>query len=206
VGTTAQYCVERGLTPREIASDRSGMSQLQQTLLRDDQTIRGVRNNDPEDLARNATVRASAQEPDSPAANILDGVTRDLPNPAIHRWAARLGAGGCWIELAWPKPQRLRQVQITFDSGFQRELTLSSSDATMRGIVRAAQPETAKDYSVLLRRPGSAELAPVAEVRGNHQRLRRHSFEPMEADAVRIHITATNGDELARIFEVRCYG
>ena len=42
-------------------------------------------------------------------------------------------------------------------------------------------------------------------MKGNHQRLRRHRIEPVEAQAVRIHITATNGDDFARIFEVRCY-
>ena len=45
----------------------------------------------------------------------------------------------------------------------------------------------------------------MAAVNGNHQRLRRHAFEPLEAEAVRIHVTATNGDDFARIFEVRCY-
>ena len=73
-----------------------------------------------------------------------------------------------------------------------------------RGIIRAAQPETVRDYTVSYRKPGG-ELAEVTAVKGNHQRLRRHRFEPVEAQAVRVHITATNGDDFARIFEVRCY-
>ena len=36
-----------------------------------------------------------------------------------------------------------------FDTGFQRELTLSSSDSAMRGIIRGPQPETVKDYVLL---------------------------------------------------------
>jgi len=49
-------------------------------------------------------------------------------------------------------------------------------------------------------------LRPLASVTGNHQRLKRHRFEPVDAAAIRIHVTATNGDPAARIFEVRCYG
>ena len=47
------------------------------------------------------------------------------------------------------------------------------------------------------------ELITVA---GNHQRLRRHDFKPVQASAVRLKVTATNGDKLARLYEIRCYG
>jgi len=97
-------------------------------------------------------------------------------------------------------------VRITFDSGFQRELTLTASDTIYRGIVRAAQPETVKDYAVQVSGPSHPDPVTVAMIKGNHQRLRRHDFEPVEASRLRIRITATNGDDYARIFEVRCYG
>jgi hypothetical protein len=124
----------------------------------------------------------------------------------VNRWSAPLGQQGAWVELSWEKPQRVRHVQITFDTGFERELTLSSSDAANRGIIRAPQPETVKDYQVLGRRAGSSEFFEIASVRGNYQRLNRHTFEPVEVEAIRLHVTATNGDEKARVFEVRCYG
>ena len=106
---------------------------------------------------------------------------------------------GAWIELHWPTPQRIREVQITFDSGFQRELTLTSQNAINNGIIRAPQPETAKNYALL------AGEKPLIAVTGNHQRLRRHTFDPVETSSLRLHITATQGDELARVFEIRCY-
>jgi len=46
----------------------------------------------------------------------------------------------------------------------------------------------------------------LATVKGNHQRLNRLTFAPVEARALRITIHATNGDPIARVFEVRCYG
>ena len=71
---------------------------------------------------------------------------------------------------------------------------------------RRAQSETVKDYTLLARKAGFNELITLASLQGNFQRLRRHDFAPVEVDAVRLHITATNGDDRATIFEVRCYG
>jgi len=208
VGTAAQICCERGITPRQLAKDPKLVSSLQQRLIRDDQTIKSVRNVDPADLARNAKITASAELGNAKATLVVDGCLRDIPDkkgePAeLHHWAAPLTAEGAWLELAWDKPQRISRVQLTFDSGLKRELTLSSSDGVTRGIVRAPQPETVSDYTVSVKQDG--KLREIAKVKGNHQRQNRHRFEAVEAVAVRIHVTKTNGDDNARIVEVRCY-
>jgi Succinate dehydrogenase/fumarate reductase, flavoprotein subunit len=211
VGTAAAHCIEAGVLPRGLAQSQKLVWKLQQALLRDDQTIRGLRNEDPDDLARKASVRASAEDPSAPARNVINGVTRDFPKsplypePVINRWSAPIEEEGAWIELSWPQPQKISHVQITFDSGFQRELTLTSSDTVNRGILREPQPETVRDYRVFARKADSGEMVQVAEVKGNHQRLRRHSFSPLEVDAIRVHVTATNGHHQANIFEIRCY-
>jgi len=198
IGTAAAQCVEQRITPRELSRDPQRVARLQQTLLRDDQTIKNLRNQDPLDLARTATITASA------GANpqlVIDGVTRNIPDrkgdPAeLHQWVAPLPA---WIELRWTKPQRIRTVEITFDTGFKRQLTLSAQESQQVNLLRAPQPETVRDYRVL------CGGRPVAEVMGNFQRKRRHSFAPVDADTVRIEIAASNGDPDAKIFEVRCY-
>jgi hypothetical protein len=56
-GTGAALAVSKGVTPREIA--RHHLTELQQTLLRADASLIGVRNADPQDLARIAVVSAS---------------------------------------------------------------------------------------------------------------------------------------------------
>jgi hypothetical protein len=197
VGTAAALCLKRKLTPRELAQRAVG--DLQQALLADDQSIRGVLNQDPSDLARKA--RATASNGD--AARVLDGHVRDIPKKEVHHWAGKLAPDGAWIDLAWDTPQRISQVRITFDTGFIRQLTLTSQESANKGIVRAPQPETVKDYTLLYRRQG--EWRELAKVTGNYQRLRRHRFEAVEAEAIRVHVTATQGDEAARIFEIRCY-
>ncbi len=55
-----------------------------------------------------------------------------------------------WIELAWKKPQRISWIQITFDAGFERELTLTASASETAKTVRGSQPETIRDYTVEL--------------------------------------------------------
>jgi hypothetical protein len=206
VGTAAALCARHGLTPRQLYQDKTRLAEVQQTLLRDDQTIKGLRNEDAADLARQAKVTASDELEHAPAENVVNGVTRDIPGQSINRWTTPLGEKGAWLQLSWKKPQRLGEIQITFDSGFQRELTLTASDGINQGIIRAAQPETVRDYVLSYRAPGKEGWVELARVAGNHQRLRRHRFDSVEAEAVRLHVLATNGDKLARVFEVRCYG
>jgi hypothetical protein len=196
--------------PRDLAKDSKLVSLLQQRLLRDDQTIKGkpgqlLSNADPADLARTATVAASGAIKDATPERILDGITRDIPKGPVHHWAGPLEQDGAWIELRWDRPQSLRQVQITFDSGFPRQLFLTASDSHTRTVVRAPQPETVRDYDVLVRRQGSTQWEAVAKVTGNFQRLRRHQFEASQVEALRLHAKATNGAEEARVFEIRCY-
>jgi hypothetical protein len=205
VGTAAALCARQELLPRQLFADKSKLHALQQTLLRGDQTIKGLKNEDEADLALTATVTASAEEPKSPAAGVIDGYVRSVGGVS-HRWDAPLAADGAWIELAWPRSVRLAQVQLTFDSGFQRELTLSASEGVNRHVIRAPQPETVKDYVVQYRSAAGADWIDAVRVEGNHQRLCRHELEPVEAVALRVTVLATNGDPLARIFEIRCYG
>jgi hypothetical protein len=203
IGTAAAMCLKHGLTPRKLASDPARVRELQQRLLRDDQTITGITNEDQEDLIRSAKVTASAQRDDSPARNLLDGQVRDIPNGARHHWSAEMGPEGAWVNFSWDRPQQISEVQITFDTGFHRELTLSASNAINRGIVRGPQPETVRDYKILYRDGG--EWRTLGEYKDNYQRLMRHRFTPVRAGELRIHVTRAHGNSQARIFEVRCY-
>ena len=205
VGTAAALCARRGLTPRQLHDDPKRLAELQQTLLRDDQTIKNRRNDDPNDLARQARLEASNALEHAGPQLIVNGVTRDIPGQSINRWTTPMTPDGPWIELSWPRPQKIWEIQLTFDTGFQRELTLTAQDAINRGIIRAPQPETVRDYTISHRKAADGPLVELARVEGNHQRLNRHHFTPVEAQAIRIHIRATNGDKLVRLFEVRCY-
>ena len=206
IGTTAAQCVETAASPRDLAHNPKAVARLQETLLRDDQTIKGRRNQDPLDLARLATVTASAEAGAAKAALVLDGFVRNIPDqrgdPAeVHQWAAPLPA---WIELRWQTPQRLGKVQVTFDTGFKRQLTLSAQETQNINLLRAPQPETVRDYRVVALLPNGSERT-LATVNANFQRLNRHRFEPVDVASLRLDVLATNGDPMARVFEIRCY-
>ncbi|MFK0229956.1 FAD-dependent oxidoreductase [Streptomyces sp. NPDC090303] len=72
-GTAAALCVRRGLSPRALATESPGL--VGQVLLRQDGSVMGVANEDPDDLARTARVAASSHlsrlaaepGPDTPA-------------------------------------------------------------------------------------------------------------------------------------------
>ena len=205
VGTAGAICARYEITPRQLYQHKGRLHELQQTLLRDDQTIKHRKNEDAYDLARKAKVSASANYKSSKPENVSDGFVRNMHGQLTHRWLAPLSADGAWLELAWERPQRIRQVQLTLDTGFHRELTLSCSDGVTKRMVRAPQPETVRDYRILVTTAAGQQVE-VANVSSNHQRLRRHEFEPVEAQSLRIEIAATNGSDTARIYEVRCYG
>lgn len=57
-GTGASLCVKHQVTPRKLKEEY--MTELQQTLLRQDASLIGVKNEDEADLARQATVTASS--------------------------------------------------------------------------------------------------------------------------------------------------
>ena len=108
------------------------------------------------------------------------------------------------VELSWDEPQPIGEIVLKFDTGFPRELTLTAADSINRGIARAPQPETVRDYSIVAALPDGREKT-LATVVGNHQRLNCLRVDPVRARAVRVVVTRTNGLPEARIFEVRCY-
>ncbi|MCB9768252.1 MAG: FAD-dependent oxidoreductase [Candidatus Omnitrophica bacterium] len=206
IGTAAAFCVKKDYNPRDLYEDKPCLKDYQQRLLRDDQTIKNLRNEDPDDLARKATVTASSEIEGSKAVSIIDGFVRDMPGEWNHRWGGSLESGEAWVDLSWEEPQEIGSIQITFDSGFSRPLTLTEQAGFRSKMVTDRQPETVKSYEILYRPKGSKNYSSMVKVEDNWQRLCRHRFDRVEAEAIRIRVTATNGNPEARIYEVRCYG
>jgi len=148
-------------------------------------------------------VTATSHEQGREPAQILSGVTRHRHGNE-HQWASAPGHDlPQSIELRWDGPREVSEVQIIFDTGFARPLTLTHSDGFNSRIVRGPQPETVRDYVVELEVGGS--WVEVKRRTDNYLRRRVHHFESLTATALRITCTATNGDAQARIFEVRAY-
>jgi hypothetical protein len=204
-GTAAALCARHKVQPRALYEDKAKLAELQQTLLRDDQAIKGLKNNDPLDLARTAKVTASATADGSKPENVLSGFIRDMPKVTDNRWMAPI-TGKPTLELSWDKPQTISRVQLTLDSGMTRgELTLTSADSHSKKMILAPQPELLRDYKIEGQLADSGKWETLAEAKDNLHRLVRHEFAAKKVKAIRLTALATNGDEFARVYEVRAY-
>ena len=82
-----------------------------------------------------------------------------------------------WIQFDWDEPQPIDSVQLVFDTGMHRHLTLSHHDGyTSRMTWGVPQPETVRDYCIQIN--DAAEWLTVCSTTENYQRLRRHSLPP----------------------------
>lgn len=202
VGLAAARCVDYLCLPHDL--NEGDIESIQQQLLREDHFIPELANGDPDDIAREATPAASSAQAGCEPRKILSGITRHRHGDD-HQWRSEAGVEmPQYVELAWDQPRELRGLQITFDTGFERPLTLTHSERFNERITRGPQPETVRDYTLAVE--CGDRWVEVAHVHGNYQRRRVHSFECLTARRVRLTCEATNGVDEARVFEIRAYG
>jgi hypothetical protein len=136
-----------------------------------------------------------AQKPFGPA-QVLSGVTR--PHRATNLWMSDPAQPlPQWLELTWPTPQALREVQLIFPGHLIREYHAYAP------FYRDSQ--CPRDYRVEAWMED--RWTTVVECHDNYQRLRRHALpDGVRTTRLRIIVVATNGDPSAALYEVRCYG
>ena len=129
------------------------------------------------------------------ACNVINGYSRIL-DAGNYMWVSDPGqALPQWIEVALDKPQTVSSVFLTFDTDMNNPPAAAANPPRV--------PQCVRDYQVACRTPEG--WMPVAEVSDNILRHRIHRFRPLEADRVRLIVTATNGAPSARVFEIRLY-
>ncbi|MEZ6144253.1 MAG: FAD-dependent oxidoreductase [Planctomycetaceae bacterium] len=214
IGTAAAYAVAHGVPVDELTHISAAINAIQQRLLRDDAFLIGRLSEGQNDAARTARITASSHLPGGEPAHVITGITRSVHGPhgvpftrrtlGLHRWMSDPAQGlPAWIKLEWPQPIAVREVQLVFDTGLHRHLTLSHHDGyTSRMQWGQPQPETVSDYTLDVRIDG--EWTTAIEVTSNYQRLRRHTLElDNPIDGLRVQVTKTNGVDHARIVEIR---
>lgn len=218
VGTAAAYAVRHEIPVQQLAERPADLQAIQQQLLREDVYLVGIRAEDAADVAPTATIRASSELPGGEAKQVVSGWTRSVHgprgappgrnHPGTHRWLSDPRDGlPAWLELEWPQAVAVGSVELVFDTGMHRHLTLSHHDGyTSRMEWGHPQPETVADYRLEVELPTGWHLV-HAEV-DNYQRLRRHRF-PEDLPAVRrlrIVVLRTHGVAQVRLCAVRVYG
>ena len=198
IGTAAAQAVRDQCGIRDI-----DIKKLQQTLLRDDCYLPGLKNEDPLDLLRTATVTASSEQKEHPASSVLSGVSRSI-HGAFNDWRSEgFSSDGEWLEFRLAQPSKVKMVQLTFDSNFNYEKKITLSGRRQSQQIPGIPKELVKNFTVELLR--DQQVVSSAKAEGSYLRLCRIPVDEAECDTIRIRITATNGLSEARVFEVRAY-
>lgn len=126
---------------------------------------------------------------------ILSGVCR--PQNATNCWRSDSVAGlPAWIQLDWDNTQTIKTVEISFAGHLLAEVH------TEPPFWRDTQ--TVKDYAIQFESKDGWHTA--LQVNDNYQRQRQHLLpQAITTRRLRILVTATNGDPVACVYEIRCY-
>jgi hypothetical protein len=199
--------------PNLIAADEHLVSSIRERLRRDDAFLIGLDDDRDGTAAASAQITASSEQPGGEAANVVSGQTRcvhgvhgvspERTSEGLHRWMSAANELPASIRFDWQTPQTIRRIQLVFDTGMHRHLTLSHHDGyTSRMTWGSPQPETIRDYAVQILEGDDWQT--VFDITGNYQRLRRHSLaEGKVTCSLRILVTGTNGIDHARMMAVR---
>ncbi len=118
-GTASAMCLQENLTPRELGQHK--IADLQQQLLKEGAYLIDLPGEDPEDLARKATITASSTGRDRagnsmPVEKIVDGYSR-LNGEDPSAWRPDDAADRPHhLNFSWPETVSLNLVQISFQS------------------------------------------------------------------------------------------
>jgi hypothetical protein len=213
-GTFAALAIQEGISLEMAYKNQELIRKTQQRLIGQDAFLPGIPASD--NLSSQATVRASSEQPEGRASNVIDGYTRamhgtngvrlDLVLPGSHRWMSCSDDQEPWIELSWETPISINEITIVLDTGMHRRLTLTQEDQLHKKNEWGPQPETLKDFRILTYSADPDEGArQVIDIQGNYQRQLTRQVGLDQVSKLRVEVLSTNGLDHARIFEIRCH-
>ncbi|MDR6550788.1 FAD-dependent oxidoreductase [Paenibacillus qinlingensis] len=213
-GTFAAMAIKESL-PLDVAyRNEELVRKTQQQLIKQDAFLPGIPASD--NLASQAVVRASSEQPEGQASNIIDGYTRSMHGtngvrldrvlPGTHRWMSLPEDREPWIELEWEIPTSINEITIVLDTGMHRRLTLTHENNLQKKLEWGPQPETLKDFRVIayLASP-LGDTREVMNIQDNYQRQVTTDVQLEQVSKIRLDVLSTNGLDHARIFEIRCH-
>ena len=214
VGVAAAYAVQHGIEPGDLASNPDAVKAIRQRLVRQDVYLIGEDGAGDGNLARKALFIASSEQESGPACNVVStqnrcvagerGVDPARQQPGTHRWMSRPEAGlPAWLELRWEEEQAVSEIELVFDSGLHRHLTLTQSKAYAEQMIwGTGQPELVRSFRVEVRGT-EGDWTLLQEVEENWQRRWCYRLpEPVKIRQLRVTVTATWGLDHARIVKV----
>jgi len=123
-----------------------------------------------------------------------NGIAR--PTNAPNAWVADPNDEAPTLTLRWPAPQKIRRVELGFDTDFEHPLES----------VFWNHPENVVPFCVRHYRIRDASGRCVAECTDNHQTRNTIVLDPpVETERLTIELLATHGGAPPSLFDVRCY-
>jgi hypothetical protein len=177
-GVAAALIKQHGGSPRGIY--QSYIGELQQALLKDGCYLLGVKNSDPDDLARACRVSATSAHEGCGAEQVINGWSRAIDDQR-NAWVPDLKNAKLpqSIELALPAPAPVNRLHLSFQTRLSR-----SVDFDVEGCV-------------------DGKWLPLAQVRDNEARRRVLAFATVKAEKIRVTFRKVTGQ--FGVCELRLY-
>lgn len=128
--------------------------------------------------------------------NILNGYNRNYGLPNI--WLSDADCTEATVTLDFNNPITISQLNLTFDSNlsFYYDNVEVFHDFNV-------MPELVKDYSIYGLIDGQEVL--LSQVKNNHQRANRVSFQGVTTNRIKVVLENTNGAKRFGLYEIRAY-
>jgi len=214
VGIAAAYAAEKELLPAELANNKEAVTAIRQRLLQQDVYLIEEGLPETENLLSLGTLTSSSEQDEGSAINILSGQNRcvtgdrgvasDRQRPGSHRWMSDPAAGfPAWLAVEWSTPVEASRVEVVFDSGLHRHLTLTQSSRYARKMHwGSGQPEMVRSFRIEIRAP-SGEWETLCQIEDNWQRRWRQILPTIRClQALRIVVNSTWGLDHARVIRM----
>jgi hypothetical protein len=198
VGTAATLCNKKNILPREVAQKH--IKELQEQLLRDDVFIPKRPANDPNDLAKKASLIFGSTTTSGASKNLTNGMSRDIDGKINHWQSDGLPAE---MQLEWELPMSLSAVELKCDTNVKRNIMMRKDSRNDELFGNAVPKEMLKALELKGRVNG--EWVNLGTIKNNRTRLIKFKFNSVEVTAVKITMTETYGANNVKLFEVRCY-
>ncbi len=195
IGVAAYLCKKYNVKPRNIYE--SHIHELQQLLIKDDQTIFGVINKDNDDLARTATVVATSEniKETAYAKNVINGKIRSTPTEC-NTWKSD---PNCLLPQSLTLT--LKETALISEIHISTVIDLEFPKGASRPFPHFCF--TAKDLVVDCF--DGTDWKTVYEIKNNYKRKIIAKFESTICEKVRVTVNATSGSNIAEIDEIRIY-
>ncbi|MBK1875800.1 FAD-dependent oxidoreductase [Pelagicoccus mobilis] len=197
-GTAAAICIEKNTSPRGVYQKH--LTQLKEQLMRDDAFIPNHPAEDPDNLAKTASVAFASSTKSGDVKLLLDGYSRDALGETHHWKSDGLPAQ---VQYEWENPIEFSKVEIKCDTNVKRNLMLRRTYTLSEKYTNTVPVEMLKSLEVEARVRG--KWVTVGTNSENKRRLIKFAFDPVRATAVRITLRETYGAKHAKLHEVRIY-